>query len=649
MRVEVREIIVTGTYSNISNINPPLSLSLESRTPNEITGSAAISLNSITHHLPGVWLTRRHTNALGDRLLIRGQGWRATFGVRGVQAVLNGIPLTMPDGSSVLNIIDPDVIKRLEVIRGPSSTYWGNSSGGVLYLSSQPNYSSSNHLRLRMYGGSYGLAKGIVQYHNQIGRHKLSAYSSYQIEDGYRDYSASRLFRAGLQGSYKISNKSHLDYTGAFFSMPKAQNPSALTAKQVAVNPVQANTAYVQHKSGKQAKQGQLGLNYYRHTSAGLLTLTGYGIFRNLFNPLPFAIINVDRLAGGFRGTLQKNMHHFRVKGGIELKTQHDDRNEYVNDHGSRGDPTVDEVEKVHNSAVYVNATYLWNKFEMKGSLRYDRLTFKTDAQNTANTGKRTFGALSPGIGISFHPHLAEFYVNLNTSFQAPTTTELTNRPGGGNGFNAHLEPEHTLGLEAGSRGNLFKNRLKFDIALYRLWIHDLLFPYQLRPDGAEFYRNNGKTRNSGLELSTSIRLLPKLQLKAMYNFIFARFRKAQILDSLSLKGKDVPGIPRNRFNMSMAWTPASFWVQLRNKFVSSYTVNELNNAFNDAYWVTDLKISYHYNFRHSNMKLIPFVNLNNIFNERYNGAVGVNARGGKYYYPAPGRNWRAGFSLSFY
>jgi iron complex outermembrane receptor protein len=648
IRVKMREIVVSQPTSNISSIDAPLALSLHSRPTRERTGSAATSLSSITQQLPGVWASSRQTKALGGRLLIRGAGWRSTFGVRGVQVVLNGIPLTMADGSSVLNIIDPDVIKDLEVIRGPSSTYWGNSSGGVLYLSSLPDYSLRKNFRIRLYGGSFGLMKELIQYHQKFGPHKISAYSSYQSENGYRDYSRSKIFRAGLQGSTKLSSKSHLEYSGAFFTMPEAENPSGLTAGQVKEDPKQANSAYVHSQAGKQARQGQLGLKYYHQTSAGLVKLTGYGIFRNLTNPLPFAIIRVNRLAGGFRGTLQKEINHLQVKGGFELKTQNDDRHEYQNNGGRRGMVTVDEVEKVNNKAIFGNAAYQWNHLIFKGGIRYDWLTFETDAQKNANAGKRTFHAFSPSFGIGFRPGFAEFYASLSTAFEAPTTTELTNRPGGGNGFNPNLQPEHSLDLEIGTRGHIIQNSWMFDAAFYRMWVQNLLFPYQLKPNGEEFYRNEGKTRHSGLELSTTITPISRLTLKATYNFIVARFRKAQTLDSISLKDKNVPGIPRNRLNMSLAWSPAAFWIQLKSQFVSSYPVNEINSFFNDAYWLFDAKISYQYSFGRSNVSMVPFINLNNILGTVYNGAVSVGARGGKFYYPAPGFNWQAGISFTF-
>ncbi len=644
----MREIVVHGSHSNVSSIDAPLSLSINSRSNKETVSNAAVSLSSITQELPGIWVSNRHTSALGGRVLMRGVGWRAAYGVRGVQVVLDNIPLTMADGSSVINIIDPDVIKDVEVIRGPSSTYWGNSSGGVLYLATRPDYSSGKNFHIRMYGGSYSLEKGIIQYHQRFGRHKISAYTSYKRSDGYRDYSASRLFRAGFLGSTKLSNESRIEYTGAFFSMPKAENPSSLTAQQVKENPAQANPSSIQHKAGKQTRQGQLGLHYYRNMSIGLVTLAGYGIFRDLTNPVPYAIIRLNRLAGGFRGTVQKDFRHFHIKGGIELKVQHDDRNKYENNKGLRGATIIDEIEKVHNKALFLNTAYQWNILKLKGGIRYDWLTFDTDAQNNVHTGKRTFEALSPSLGISFHPNFAEFYTHLGTAFRAPTTTELVNRPGGGNGFNPNLKPEHTLDLEVGSRWNVIHHSWTFDVALYRMWVRELLFPYQLVPDGAEYYHNEGETRHSGIEFKTSITPIPRLQLQADYNFACAHFQKGQTLDSLSLKGKKVPGIPRHRLNMSLTWSPDPFWIRLKNQFVSTYAVNELNSVFNDNYWLFSAEFSYEYAFRHSKISLVPFINLNNIFDTVYSGAVSVNAFGGKYYYPAPGRNWRAGITLMF-
>jgi iron complex outermembrane receptor protein len=88
--------------------------------------------------------------------------------------------------------------------------------------------------------------------------------------------------------------------------------------------------------------------------------------------------------------------------------------------------------------------------------------------------------------------------------------------------------------------------------------------------------------------------------------------------------------------------------MQLNTQYVNSFTVNNGNTAFNERYLNVDAKISYTQKFNDSGITLIPFININNIFNTRYNSSVVVNAFGGRYFEPAPGRNWQAGASINF-
>lgn len=648
LKVDLDPIEVTAIRSSVSAADAPLSLSVKSRNLQSVNHTSSLSLKSIGDDLPGLWIGDRQNYALGERMTIRGLGWRAEFGVRGMQVVLNDMPLTIADGQAMTNIIDPAFVRRTELIRGPAATYWGNSSGGVLYLSTTPDYNTGTQGRFRSMAGSYGTHKQEGELSVSSDNHQLSAYSSYLTSDGFRDYSDVNILRSGLTGSVKLTSKSELKYQAASVYMPEAHHPSSLGAEDARENPTMAVPSFEEAKAGKEITQGQAGLSYILDTSMGVLNVTGYGIYRDLENPLTYGIITVDRKVGGLRATLDQTINQFELQWGGEIKLQYDDRIEYGHaGGGERGDITVDQVEEVTNQALFVNGNYSLGALSILGGLRYDRIRFSTDAPTADQSGARNFDSFSPSIGLSYQPRSYTLYTNLSTSFQAPTTTELVNRPGGGNGFNPDLKPENTVGLEVGIRSDELQ-RFQYDIAAYHLWIYDLLFPYQLEAEGPEFYRNQGETAHMGIEGYIGYEFGRDWKLTATANIMSAEFKQAQTLDSLSLDGNTIPGIPKNRLNTTLYWSPDHFLGSISYEYASSYPVDNLNTEENDAYNVLDLELSYQLSFRKSGIMLQPFLNIKNILDERYNGSVAINNFGGRYYEPAPGRNWQAGVSVNF-
>jgi len=654
LRVELDPIKVTAIQSTISSADAPLSLTTYSRDLASINQSASLSLKSVGDQLPGLWINDRQNHALGERLTIRGIGWRAAFGVRGIQVVLNGIPLTVADGQTMINVVEPAFIRRAEIVRGPAATYWGNSSGGVLSLSTTPSYQESSNLRLRTLAGSYGMRKAEAEWSISNPNHRMTAYSSYLKSDGFRDYSGVKTLRSGLTVSVTLSSQSQLKYQAGAIYMPKAQHPSSLSDSLANAAPTTARQSFIDAKAGKEITQGQAGLSYILDTSAGILNVTGYGIYRDLSNPLPFGIITVNRWAGGLRTTLDKSWDNLDVQVGVESKLQNDDRTEFENTgNAQRGAVTVDQIERVWNQAIFATSTFSIGDLNISGGLRFDRLTFTTDTANAGQTGSRTFKAFSPSLGFSYTLDNQTLFANLSTSFEAPTTTELVNRPDGGNGFNPNLKPEQTVGLEVGARGTIADQALQFDIAAYKLWITDLLFPYQLQDNGPTFYRNQGETNHLGIEGRLSWRINNHWQLSSTANISEATFEKAQIIedpseDPISLAGNNVPGIPDFRINNKLRWSPGTFDGTLSYKYVSSYAADNRNTASNDQYGVVDLSLSYRASLNDESVRFQPFINVNNILDTRYNGSVVVNAFGGRYFEPAPGRNWKMGISVDF-
>ncbi|MDZ7714889.1 MAG: TonB-dependent receptor [Balneolaceae bacterium] len=633
---------VNALRLNTDPSKAPLSFTQKQRSLITRNASIPLTLDQITSDLPGIWVNDRENYAVGERISIRGLGWRASFGVRGIQIVLDDIPLTVADGQSMLNSIDPAFIKEMEIVRGPASSFWGNSSGGVLYLSTPNAFQGTPALKIRSSIGSYGTTKQEVLFSESNEYHDITGYASYLYEGGYRDHSSAKVFRSGVNGSVQLSNNSGIEYMGAFVAMPQAKSPSSLTKQKAQNNPTQADSGFVQSDAGKQVYQAQLGTNYYIDSSVGYINLTAYGIYRNLTNPLPFAIINLDRWAGGIRGTIERSIGSLNVKAGFDTKLQRDDRLETDN-----SVVQVNQLEKVTNQALFITSDLNLGSFSILGGLRYDWLKFKAESPNNQSTGNRLFHALNPSIGIAYQPENIKIYSNLSTSFESPTTTELVNNPNQQSGFNPNLKPEKTLGLEAGIKGTTDQANFSYDIALYNLWITDILFPYQLTNNGPTYYRNEGETIHRGIESSFNVDLHDNFSLGLTYNFTDAFFQKALTSNNTSLKNNDVPGIPDHRLNISGQYVSDSWLFSTSYQFVSRYAVNNANTAFNSSYNVVDAKLSYVFSFPKSGNTIQPFLNVNNIFDTQYNGSVVINAFGDRYYEPAAGINWQLGLSFN--
>src|SRR5690348_15111523 len=126
------DIVVTATRTEQSSFDVPASI--DSVTIGDTTDTLAVNPSEFLDGIPGVLARDRQNYAQDEQISIRGFGARATFGVRGVRLYTDGIPATMPDGQGQVSHFNLGSADRIEVLRGPSSALYGNSSGGVIQL-----------------------------------------------------------------------------------------------------------------------------------------------------------------------------------------------------------------------------------------------------------------------------------------------------------------------------------------------------------------------------------------------------------------------------------------------------------------------------------------------------------------------------------
>ncbi len=627
----------------------PFSVNRMTRSIDEVRFEPALSLDQVIGDMPGVWVNNRENYALGERMSIRGMGWRSAFGVRGIQVLLDGIPLTTPDGQTNIDVIDPSFIQSAEVIRGPSSSFWGNSGGGTMFLSTQ-DYTDYPNASFRTFAGSHEIFKVEGRGSIPFGDHRAQIFTSFTDRDGYREHSQFRSTRIGGNAQFDMNPDTDIFITASYVNSPDVRHPGSLTREEFEDDPRMANPTFREARAGKTWEQGQFGITLDRNTTLGDLNGTFYGVRRDLQNPLPFNDIEVDRSLGGTRIALKNQDHIINYGIGADGAIQRDDRKNWdYDDDFNRDELTLDQRETVTNAAGFATVGTGFDYFNVSGGVRYDVLHFNNDdflqTGGEDQSGDRLFTSFNPNAGISVNAFNQLWYANYGTSFESPTTTELVNRPDMTGGFNPDLRPETTQGFETGFRGGIANARVQYDLAAYYMEVTDRLIPFQTEEGGDRvFYRNQNSTVHQGFEGLVKVQPFSSIFMSAGYNFSNFVFED----EDPDIDGNQIPGIPEHRVFGKVRWMPTDWWFGVNYEYVSDYFVNDLNSESTDPYLLLDLEIG-HRGLPFTDAMIVqPFVKIDNVTNQRYSSSVNINANAGRYYEPGASITVNAGFTISF-
>jgi iron complex outermembrane recepter protein len=651
LSVELDEIRVEAAHSSITIGRAPLSVSYIHRSDADITARPAATMDELTFTLPGVWISNRENHALGERMTVRGMGWRSQFGVRGVQVILDDIPLTVADGQSVMNMVDPAMVQSLELLRGPSATFWGNSSGGVLYMRTQPS-ADSPKLMYRGYMGSFNTIKQELRWHDNINGVRWNGYGSYFDTDGYRDYSAAQLIRGGISAGFETGQNSSFEARIAYAGMPNAEHPGSLSKEDAENDPSMAWPFNETSRAGKEFHQLMGSGRFIQNFDNGLLTVLAHGTYRDLTNPLPGPYITVDRLAGGARTTYDFNNLPFNFQVGGEMNLQNDERQQRNNDGGNPGDNLIiNQTDHVRSQGLFAKAVFDINRLSLSLGLRGDRMVFSVDDFIENDESSRTFTTLNPSIGLNYNFGKARWFANFSTSFESPTTTEFKNRLGpDGNilpGFNPDLNPERALGFETGFRGIYDNLNLEYDITGFAQFVNNQIIQ-ETEIDGQAIFSNGGDAEHIGLE--THLRLHPAdfLSLELMYTWISAEFSGGEYDLGEEYEGNKLPGVAPHRFGSILSFHFGSHTLSTDAEWVSEYYADSENENSNDAYFLLNGRWSFTI-LNMDNWKVQPFISVSNILDTRYNTSIAINNNFGRYFEPGSARSIRAGIRMDLF
>ena len=650
------EITVTSTPFERLEVEVPVAVG--SVNEDDIQrGRQQISLQESLAAIPGLFIQDQYNFAQDLRISIRGFGARASFGIRGIKIITDGIPNTLPDGQSSVDDIDLGSIRRIEVIRGPSSSLYGSAAGGVINLFTEDG-PRQPFLEGRLTFGSYDFQRYQLKGGGQYKKLNYLGSLSHLTYGGYRDHSetSSTLFNTKLR--FDINPTSSLTTVVSAVDSPRAQDPGALNQGEVMQDRRQAAPRALLFDAGEKVSQQKLGLVYNKSFERGhRVVLRNYYVWRDFNNFLPFGVnsngqggsVDLNRLfLGGGADYIQEGQLFGRpnsLRIGFDIDAQRDDRRRFANELGVRGDMTTNQAENVTGYGLFLqDELSLHERIRLTFGIRYDFLQYEVDDKIESNSADRTFGQPSPMVGLvwALVPE-ANVYGNVSTSFEPPTTTELAN-PFGPTGFNPLLEPQTATNYEIGVKG-ILPARMRYEAAVFHIRVEDEFVPFELSGSGQTFFENAGKSQRTGLE--TSLLFFPADGLKMSLSYTYSNFAFTEFTDINDnvFDGNDLPGVPDNiffaRINYLHTW---GLYVDWDLQYAGSYYGNSANTVSIEPYSLSNLAVGYV--GRYGNWEISLFAGIRNLFDQQYNDNVRLNASFGRYYEPAPELNFYGGIRI---
>jgi iron complex outermembrane receptor protein len=331
---------------------------------------------------------------------------------------------------------------------------------------------------------------------------------------------------------------------------------------------------------------------------------------------------------------------------GLDYDAHRDHRKRYANNQGTLGELTTDQDEDVTTTGLYIQDVLdVTDTAALTLGGRWDNVDYEVkDRTSGGGSGSRDFNEFSPMAGIHWAIRDAvNLYGNISRSFDPPATTELAN-PDGPTGFNQRLDPQTATNYELGVKG-FVSGRFRYELALFHIRVKDEIVPFELEGSGQSFFQNAGRSSHDGLEAAITLELADGLTGTATYTWSDFTFDDFVGIGGKVYDGNRIPGIPQHLFNLDFNWTHSSgFYAAWDLLYVGEFYADNANTVETEDYLVSNLRSGFRW--QKNQWVFEPFVGINNLFDKEYMANIRLNASFGRYYEPAPERNFYAGILL---
>lgn len=647
--VELAPLLITSPRSSTRWLSTPAAVTVVDA--GAAPGEQNLALDTLLARVPGVFSLNRYNLAQGLRPAIRGFGARGNFGVRGIRVLVDGVPLTMPDGQTELDGLDLGLVERMEVLRGPASVLYGNAAGGVLAIDTrEPPSIPSMQLDLSAAGLGYQRQRGeIGGSDGNLGG--LLAFNSTSLE-GYREHSQAQTNSlTGKLHWYAPTGRLRLNFNAID---NRAEDPGGLTAAQVKADRRQAAPGNLLFDADEYIRQQRLGLVWDGYAAgADEYQLRSYLGHREFGNQLGFASSGQTTFKRYFSGVGGHYSHHRELVGlrhkittGFDLEAQRDDRRRYDSPLGEREQLRQQQDESALSQGLFIEDQIdLSERWQATLGLRYDQVRLAVDdfylADNRDDSGSLSLEDWNYSAGLSYRlTPRQSLYARLASSFETPTISELGNPQGGG--FNTALQPAQAFSREVGIKGEW--PALRYGLSVYRIELEDELVAFSIQ-SGRNFYRNAGQSRRDGLELSLDWQFADAWRWSAAYAYNRYRFEDYQTTAG-DFSGKHIPGIPRQTLFSELAYENQGAYLRLGVTAQARVYANDANSQSAPGHALFNLRLGKR--FQVGEQSLEPYLGIDNLLGREYFDNLRINDVNARYFEPGPGRTLYAGLRVLF-
>lgn len=564
------------------------------------------SVDEALRNVPGVEIRRSGSYGKTSSITIRGAN------ANQVQVLVDGVRVKSPTlGQVDLSDLSPDLIERIEIIRGAQSTLYGaDAVGGVVNIITRK--------------GSGDPIQATVQ--QEVGNYDTLA------------------SRATVSGAYKILNyalsASHFESNGQFKNDNTDSN--ALSARVGATLPLDTSLDFIFR---------------YNKNDVGVPVK---GVFPGPQPIVPIINPNARQQSETTIYSLQgktRPVEWWQTQGRLSR---------YENSQGFQdpADPGVDfdfqafsQVNVARKEAEWVNSFFLgkWStssvgleyrreEGENRGVFRaatetnsvffeqqlrfFDRL-FITGGFRVEDN--RVFGTTTTergSVAFVIKETGTRLHGSAGTGFRAPTFNDLFFPDFG----NPNLQPEKSLSYDAGVDQKLWKDRVRLGLTYFQNDFRSLItccVALPTAPFGGPV--NVGRARSAGIEFVSEVDLRPNLVANLNYTYT----------DSENLAtDRPLPREPRHRWNIGVTWEPIARLSLFTQVYVQSEQFETFGEVYNSGYTRVDIGGTWRMLERLGWLKKLEMTaRISNLLNEGYSEVRG---------FPALGINALVGLRASF-